>query len=73
MEEAQAGQSRPDFVSKCSIARKEVRETRYWLRILKAKLLIEPALAASLIRECEELKSILTAIIKNMTKPKSVS
>jgi four helix bundle protein len=32
LEEAQAGQSRADFLSKCSIACKEARETHYWLK-----------------------------------------
>jgi len=31
-EEAVGGQSRPDFVSKLSIAYKEARETKYWIR-----------------------------------------
>jgi len=35
VEEAQAGQSRADFVSKISIASKEARETCYWLRLLR--------------------------------------
>ena len=35
VEEAQAGQSRADFVSKYSIALKEARETIYWLRLVK--------------------------------------
>ena len=34
IEEGQAAQSRADFVSKYSIARKEARETHYWLRLL---------------------------------------
>ena len=34
VEEAQAAQSKPDFISKISIACKEARETLYWLRIL---------------------------------------
>jgi four helix bundle protein len=34
VEEAQAGQSRPDFISKNSIALKEARECHYWLRLL---------------------------------------
>jgi four helix bundle protein len=33
-EEAQAGQSRADFISKNAIALKEPRETHYWLRLL---------------------------------------
>ena len=34
VEEAQAGRSRADFISKYAIALKEARETRYWLRLL---------------------------------------
>lgn len=34
VQEAQAGQSQADFLSKCSIALKESRETVYWLRLL---------------------------------------
>ncbi|HVF87307.1 MAG TPA: four helix bundle protein [Pyrinomonadaceae bacterium] len=36
IEEAQAGQSKPDFISKNAIALKEERETLYWLRLLAA-------------------------------------
>ncbi|MGI8469040.1 MAG: four helix bundle protein [Pyrinomonadaceae bacterium] len=35
-EEAVGGQSKADFVSKISIAYKEARETKYWIRLLKA-------------------------------------
>ena len=39
IEEAIAAQSRRDFISKMSIASKEARETRYWIRLLdKSKL-----------------------------------
>jgi four helix bundle protein len=34
IEEGQAAQSRADFASKYSIARKEAHETHYWLRLL---------------------------------------
>lgn len=36
VEEAQAAQSRPDFINKNGIALKEARETHYWLRLLIA-------------------------------------
>ncbi len=63
VEEAQAGQSRPDFISKNSIALKEARETHYWLRLLiAAKILPENKLAA-LRDEAEELKRILGSIV----------
>ena len=32
-EEAQEGQTKPDYVAKLSVSRKESRETRYWLRL----------------------------------------
>jgi len=32
-EEAQDGQTKPDFVAKMAISRKESRESRYWLRV----------------------------------------
>jgi len=35
VEEAIAGQSRKDFISKMSIASKEARETNYWLRLIR--------------------------------------
>lgn len=41
VEEAIAGQTRKDFITKMSIASKEARETRYWLRLLDKSKLIE--------------------------------
>ncbi len=35
VQEASAGQSKRDFITKMAIASKEARETRYWLRLLK--------------------------------------
>ncbi len=35
VEEAIGGQSRKDFLSKISIAYKEARETKFWLRLLR--------------------------------------
>jgi four helix bundle protein len=35
VEEAIAGQSRRDFIAKMSIASKEARETKYWIRLLE--------------------------------------
>ena len=34
VEEAQAAQSKKDFIAKMSIASKEARETKYWIRLL---------------------------------------
>jgi four helix bundle protein len=40
VEEAVAGQSRRDFLSKMAIASKEARETRYWLCLLQQSSLV---------------------------------
>ncbi len=66
VEEGQGGQSRADFVSKYAIARKESRETRYWLRILEASEVIDYADIKPMITESEEFIKILTSIIKKV-------
>ena len=68
LEEAQAGQSKPDFIHKCSISLKEARETHYWLRLLEAEAIVAPQQIAPLSRECNELISILTAITRSAKK-----
>ena len=65
VEEAQAGQSKADFISKLSIANKEARETLYWLKLLLASEIVEESKLQQLCDEANQLKSILTTIIKN--------
>lgn len=64
-EEVVGGQSRKDFIAKCSIAYKEARETHYWLRLLRDTDYIDSQQAQSLLTDCEELLKILTAIIRS--------
>ena len=70
VEEAQAGQSRADFLSKYSIAHKEARETHYWLRLIGECELVPMTRLAEICQECDELIAILTTIVKN-TRSKS--
>ena len=65
VEEAQGGQSKPDFISKLSIATKEARETHYWLRLLAETKVVPPAQLTELIDEADQLVAILTTIVKN--------
>src|ERR1700750_3307830 len=58
VEEATAGQSRKDFLSKMSIASKEARETRYWLLLLEQSNLTDLDVT-SLLAQVEELIRIL--------------
>jgi four helix bundle protein len=70
VEEAQAGQSRADFINKLNIALKEAREAHYWLRLLSGSNLIEPTLLAPITQEADELKKILGAIVRNARHPR---
>lgn len=64
--EAQAGQSKADFISKMSIASKEARETKYWIELLiKTDYLnIEDNYVKSLFEEINEIIKIVTSIVK---------
>lgn len=68
IEEAQSGQSRADFISKMSIALKEARETNYWLRLMAAGSVVSNEEIGDLLRESEEIKKILGAIIVSSKK-----
>lgn len=68
MEDAQAGQSRPDFISKYSIALKEARETIYWLRLLKSSGVSVDERLEGLRQEAEQIARIIGSIIVNTRK-----
>jgi len=65
--EAQDAQSKKDFVSKMSIALKEARESRYWLRLLVETGYLEgmDSNTHSLMKDMEELLKILVSIVKS--------
>ena len=63
VEEATAAQSRKDFATKMSIASKEARETRYWLRLLNKTKLVEYDYK-NYLNKIDELIRIITAIVK---------
>lgn len=65
VEEAIGGISRKDFSYKLTIAYKEARETKYWLRLLRDTGIIDETLANPLLFDCEELLKILFSIIKS--------
>jgi four helix bundle protein len=64
IEEADGAQSKKDFLHKISIAYKETRETKYWLRLLKDSHYLNETIANELIIKVEELCKIMVAIIK---------
>lgn len=61
--EANDGLGKKDFILRLRIARKEAKETSYWLELLlDANLEFESDLKI-LIKECIELRNILSSII----------
>ena len=67
VEEAIAAQSKKDFISKLSIANKEARETRYWLKLFSSSNLVLVDLEIYL-KEIESIINILNKIIKTSTE-----
>jgi four helix bundle protein len=63
IEEAQASESRADFVHKLGIAQKEARESLYWLRLLSESGVVRKGRVGQLMKETEELVSIVTTIV----------
>ena len=65
--EAQAGQSKADFIAKMSIASKEARESKYWIELLiKTQYLDDrEQYVSSLVDEIDEINKILTSIVKS--------
>ena len=58
-EEAQAGESRSDFIHKLQLALKESRETQYWLRLLAKVGKLPHDSGPDIIDESIQLRAIL--------------
>ncbi len=74
--EAQAGQSKADFIAKISVAHKEAREAAYWLRLLRESALVSATRLAPLEDEAQQIGRIIAAIVlaaKGRRTPKSPS
>ena len=63
VEEAQAAQSKADFVSKLSIALKEARETHLRLRLLATTNIFPNKQLQPLVDEADEIRRVVGAII----------
>jgi four helix bundle protein len=60
VEEAEAGQTKRDFIARQCIAKKETRETIYWLRLLLRTRLVSEAEISWELNEALQLLSMLT-------------
>ncbi len=64
VEEATGAFSKKDFTYKMGVALKEARESNYWLRLIKVSELFKGDELEFLLKESEELRRILTSIVK---------
>lgn len=62
--EANESLSKKDFVMRVKIARKEVKESRYWLRLLEVNDQTSKSEQAKMINEATELLKILDSIAR---------
>lgn len=62
-EEAQAGESREDFVHKLSIALKELRESNYWLRLLIKAGTLPASRLHDILDESTQLRAMLSKAV----------
>ena len=65
--EAQAGQSKNDFIAKMSISSKEARETKYWIDLLVSTDYLDnnDVHVKSLKNDIEQIIKLITSIIKS--------
>jgi len=69
--EAQAGESRADFIHKLGIAQKESRESLFWLHLLTDSRLVGRTRLRPLVQETEELIAVITAILVSTKRSSS--
>ncbi len=63
--EANESLSKKDFIMRVKISRKEVKESRYWLRLLNISDQVLDIECQKLIGEATELMNIFGAILRN--------
>ena len=71
IEEAQASESRADFIHKLGIAQKEARESLFWLRLVSESQVVARPKLKPLIQETEELVSVITSIVVNCKRKRN--
>ena len=64
------GKSRPDFISKLGYVEEECDESLYWMEMLIESGFLKPRLASALMKEGEEILSMVVASIKTARRNK---
>jgi four helix bundle protein len=66
IEESIGGQSKSDFFAKITIAYKEARESKYWIRLLRDSDYLTIEQSIDLLKDVEELLKIIGSIQKTV-------
>ncbi|QJB41543.1 four helix bundle protein [Chitinophaga oryzae] len=69
VEEAVGASSGRDFIYKLDISYRETRETIFWLKLLRDTQIPEQKMAASMLKDSEELARIIGSIQKSIKNP----
>lgn len=72
IEETVGASSKKDFLAKISIAYREARETKYWLRLLRDSGYLTEDQCSSMLSDCEELCKIIGKIQTTMKKTSKI-
>ena len=73
IEEASGAQSDKDFIAKMHISLKEAKETHYWLRLLRDTDYLTPEQAESMLKDADEIITLLTRSLKTIKSRKNKS
>ncbi len=65
LSEASAAQSKPDFVARTSIAKKEIVEAQFWIRLAAASGILRPDESAPLRDEAAHVGRIISSIVRS--------
>jgi four helix bundle protein len=69
--EAFRARTNPEFISKIEVGLQELEETRYWLELLIESETISEKKLNAVLKETDELISILVSCVKNVKAKKS--
>lgn len=64
-QEADGASSKKDFIAKYYIVKKETKETKYWLTVIKDTNILNKEVVEPFIEECHEILMIVSKIINN--------
>lgn len=64
IEEAEGARTRREFINSMNVAKRECRETVYWLRLLQSVQDTDQGAVSGLLAQAESRLRILTAIVK---------